>query len=137
WRPYGMARDAAWLIDEVGQEPGGCCLMASLHDWGRVGQFVLEGGVIDGRPVVPAGWFDEAATKQADIGVPGMGYGFQWWTQDDGTFGARGIFGQMIHIDPERRLVVVILSAWPVATGDERSAARNAFLAHVTAALDA
>ena len=136
WRPYGMARDAAWLIDEAGQEPGGCCLMASLHDWGRVGQFVLEDGMIDGRAVVPAGWFDQATTKQADIGVPGMGYGFQWWTQDDGTFGARGIFGQMIHIDPERRLVVVILSAWPVATGDERSAARNALLARITAAVD-
>ena len=136
WRPYGMERDAAWMVDEAGQEPGGCCLVASLRDWGRVGQLVLEDGVVDGRSIVPDGWFDEATTRQADIGAPGMGYGYQWWTFDDGTFGARGIFGQMIHIDPERRAVVVILSAWPVATGDERSAARNAFLARVAAALD-
>ena len=136
WRPYGMERDAAWMVDAAGQEPGGCCLVASLRDWGRVGQLVLEDGVVDGRSIVPDGWFDEATTRQADIGAPGMGYGYQWWTFDDGTFGARGIFGQMIHIDPERRAVVVILSAWPVATGDERSAARNAFLARVAAALD-
>ena len=137
WRPYGMERAAAWMVDEAGQEPGGCCLVASLRDWGRVGQLVLEDGIVDGRSIVPEGWFDDATARQADIGVPGMGYGYQWWTFADGTFGARGIFGQMIHIDPERRAVVVILSAWPVATGDERSAARNAFLARVAAALDA
>lgn len=136
WRPYGMERDAAWMVDEAGQEPGGCCLTASLRDWGRVGQLVLEDGVIDGDSIVPAGWFAEATRKQADIDDPGRGYGFQWWTRDDGRFEAYGIFGQTIHIDPERRLVVVILSAWPTATGRERSQAREAILARIAAAAD-
>ena len=136
WRPYGMERDAAWMTDEAGQEPGGCCLVASLRDWGRVGQLVLEDGVIDGESIVPAGWFAEATRKQADIDDPGRGYGFQWWTRDDGRFEAYGIFGQTIHIDPERRLVVVILSAWPTATGRERSQEREAILARITAAAD-
>lgn len=136
WRPYGMERDAAWMVDEAGQEPGGCCLTASLRDWGRVGQLVLEDGVIDGDSIVPAGWFAEATRKQADIDDPGRGYGFQWWTRDDGRFEAYGIFGQTIHIDPERRLVVVILSAWPTATGRERSQGREAILARIAAAAD-
>ena len=134
WRPYGMERDAAWMVDAAGQEPGGCCLVASLRDWGRVGQLVLEDGQIDGESFVPAGWFAEATRKQADIDDPGRGYGFQWWTRDDGRFEAYGIFGQTIHIDPERRLVVVILSAWPTATGRERSQAREAILARIAAA---
>ena len=134
WRPYGMERDAAWMVDDAGQEPGGCCLVASLRDWGRVGQLVLEDGQIDGESFVPAGWFAEATRKQADIDDPGRGYGFQWWTRDDGRFEAYGIFGQTIHIDPERRLVVVILSAWPTATGRERSQAREAILARIAAA---
>lgn len=136
WRPYGMERDAAWMVDEAGQEPGGCCLVASLRDWGRLGQLVLEDGMIDGESIVPAGWFAEATRKQADIDDPGRGYGFQWWTRDDGRFEAYGIFGQTIHIDPERRLVVVILSAWPTATGRERSQAREAILARIAAAAD-
>ncbi len=136
WRPYGMERDAAWMVDEAGQEPGGCCLTASLRDWGRVGQLVLEDGVIDGDSIGPAGWFAEATRKQADIDDPGRGYGFQWWTRDDGRFEAYGIFGQTIHIDPERRLVVVILSAWPTATGRERSQGREAILARIAAAAD-
>lgn len=135
WRPYGMARDGGWMIDEAGQEPGGCCLMATLHDWGRFGQFVLDGGVIDGRSILPEGWFAEATTKQADTGSPGEGYGFQWWTEDDGGFSAQGIFGQAIHIDPSRRLVVVVLSAWPTATGGPRYQAQARFLRSVIRAL--
>ena len=134
WRPYGMERDAAWMIDDNGQEPGGCCLVASLRDWGRVGQFVLDGGVIDGKPVVPDDWFAAATTKQIDIGTPGRGYGFQWWTHDDGSYEARGIFGQYIHFEPEQRLVVVILSAWPTASSREATRARGELLDAIRAA---
>lgn len=137
WAPAGMGRDAVWLLDAGGKAVGGCCVSATLRDWGRVGDLLLAKGVIDGRSIVPEGWFEEATSRQADIGVPGRGYGFFWWTFDTGVFQARGIFGQTIHVDPSRDLVVVILSAWPVATGDAQGQARNAFLAEVTRAVDA
>jgi CubicO group peptidase (beta-lactamase class C family) len=136
WRPYGMEQDAAWMIDEAGQEPGGCCLVASLRDWGRFGQFILNGGRIGDRPVLPADYLAQATSKQADTGSPDSGYGFQWTTFNDGTFGGRGIFGQAIQIDPERRLVVVILSAWPVATDRRHTAARADVLSRISAAAD-
>lgn len=135
WQAYGMEREAAWQIDENGQEPGGCCVMASLRDWGRVGQFVLEGGRIDGRPVVPPDWFAEATARQFETDDPERGYGFQWWTYANGDFQASGIFGQMIHIDPELRLVVVTLSAWPVATSAAEYAARMQLLDEIKAAV--
>ena len=137
WRPAGMARDGQWLLDAGGREVGGCCVSATLRDWGRVGLLLLDQGRIDGRAITPDDWFGMATRKQADIGALGRGYGFQWWTTDAGTFDARGIFGQMIHVDPERRMAVVILSAWPTATGRERSAAREAFLERVRQAVDA
>lgn len=135
WGPYGMEQDAGWMIDAVGQEASGCCVMASLRDWGRVGQFILDGGKIGDSDVLPEGWLEQATTKQADIGEPVEGYGFQWWTHDNGRFGAYGIFGQSITIDPNRRTVVVILSAWPTATG--RSPQRSRLLQQVAAAVDA
>ena len=49
---------------------------------------------------MPEGWWAEATTKRADIGRPGRGYGYQWWIYDDGSYAARGIFGQGIFIDP-------------------------------------
>lgn len=136
WRPYGMEQDAAWMVDERGQEPGGCCLSIALHDYGRMGLFILGGGVAAGRPVLPGGWIAAATRKQADIGAPG-GYGYQWWVEPDGTFDARGIFGQMIHIDAKRKLVVVLNSAWPEATSPTRSAVRADLLAAIARAVDA
>jgi CubicO group peptidase (beta-lactamase class C family) len=137
WRPYGMEADAYWQIDERGQEIGGCCLSARLRDYGRIGQFLLDGGQAGGSDVVPAGWIAEATRAQAEIGVPGRGYGYQWWTGPQGTFSAVGIFGQMVHVDPARRLVVVTASAWPQATGRELSAARAALVMKITAAASA
>ncbi|HET9049437.1 MAG TPA: serine hydrolase [Chiayiivirga sp.] len=135
WKPYGFERDGAWMVDESGQEPGGCCLVASLRDWGRVGQFILDGGVIDGRAVMPKDWFKQATSTQADVGIAGRGYGFQWWTFDDGHFEARGIFGQMIYFEPSQRLVVVLLSAWPTASSQAEVTARDELLAQIRAAV--
>lgn len=115
WRPYGMERDAAWIIAADGHEVGGCCLSVSLRDYARFGQFILEGAMINGNPVVPEGWLRAATTKQADIGELGRGYGYQWWTNDDGSFDARGIFGQGIYIDPATRLVIASSGNWPNA----------------------
>ncbi len=136
WRPYGMEQSASWSIDRTDHELAGCCLQATLRDFARYGQFVLEGGRIDGRSIVPDGWFEEATRTQASTGFAGRGYGYQWWTADDGTFDAIGIHGQLIHIDPARRLVVVLNSAWPAATGRERSSAQRNLLSTIAAAID-
>ncbi|HEV2082878.1 MAG TPA: serine hydrolase domain-containing protein [Brevundimonas sp.] len=137
WSRAGMQADAVWALDQGGREMGGCCVSATLRDWGRVGLMALEGGVLGGERIVPDDWFDRAVVKQADTGEPGEGYGFQWWTQDDGVYGAYGIFGQAIRVDPERRLVIVVLSAWPQAVGFRHRKAREDFFADIVAAVDA
>ncbi len=136
WAAYGMEQDSTWRLDVTGHEQGGCCFQASTRDFARIGQFVLDDARIDGKPIVADGWFEAATQRQADIGVPGRGYGYQWWTRDDGTFDAIGIHGQMIHIDRARRLVVTINSAWPVATGKQQSAARTELVNSIAAAID-
>ena len=78
-----------------------------------------------------------ATRKQADYGQPGRGYGYQWWTSDNGTFDAFGIHGQQVHIDPARQMVVAINSAWPAAEFTKESlAARVALLNAIRAAID-
>lgn len=131
WRPFGMERDLFWMVDDSGHNIGGCCLSASLRDYARIGQFVLSGG----KGVVPKGWFADATKAWSPVG-DGRGYGYQWWINADGSFQAQGIFGQLIHIDPKRRLVIVMSSAWPRATGKDLSLARVAFVGKIKAALD-
>lgn len=137
WAPYGMEQPATWTTDRKHHELAGCCVQAALRDFARFGQFVLDGGRIDGRSVVPDGWFEAATRKQFATTYPNRGYGYQWWTMDGQSFAAIGIHGQLIYVDPPRRLVVAINSAWPVATGTERSAARLDFLNLIASAVDA
>ncbi|HOK12475.1 MAG TPA: serine hydrolase, partial [Ottowia sp.] len=63
----------------------------------------------------------------------------QWWTYDDGSFAARGIFGQGIFIDPARELVIVTNSDWAKAgsANNPQYAAREDFYQAVRQAIDA
>lgn len=137
WSPYGMEQSAVWATDRRHHELAGCCLQAGLRDYARFGQFVLDGGRIDGRAIVPDGWFEAATRRQTATAYTDRGYGYQWWVLDGGSFAAIGIHGQLIYVDPARRLVVAINSAWPVATGPERSTARREFQNLIAAAIDA
>lgn len=138
WKPYGMEQDAIWLLGPTGHEISGCCISATLRDYTRFGQFLLDGAVAGGEAVVPADWIENATTKRADIGEPGAGYGYQWWTNDDGSFAAQGIFGQGIFIDPARKLIITSNGNWPKATDAKAlDVPREAFYKLVQAALDA
>ncbi len=137
WKPFGMQQDAAWLQGATGHEISGCCISASLRDYARMGQFMLGGGVAAGQKILPDDWIAQATRKQADIGAPGTGYGFQWWTYDDGSYAAQGIFGQGIFIDPARKLVIATNGNWLIATDDKLKNQRDALYRQVQKDVDA
>lgn len=136
WRAYGMEHDASWLLSRDGNEISGCCIQASLRDFARFGLFILEDGVIDGVATLPVNWLSQATQNQTDIGKPGQGYGFQWWTFDDGSFTARGIFGQTLFIDPQRELVIAFNGNWPNASEAKLNAQRFDFIDEIRASID-
>lgn len=138
WAPYGMEQEATWLIGQDGHEISGCCIQAATRDFARFGQFILEGGATLNGPILPQDWLASATTKQAEIGEEGHGYGFQWWTWDDGSFMADGIFGQGIFIDPKRQLVIASNANWTSAMGlkDGEWPARSEFYRMVQRAVD-
>jgi len=134
WKPFGMEGEAIWMLGRTGHEIAGCCISARLRDYARFGIFMLDGG----KNVLPDGWIKEATSKQAEIDQPGKGYGFQWWTNDDGSYAAQGIFGQGIFIDPKRKLIVASNGNWPTATDPEGvGKEREAMYKAVQAAVDA
>jgi CubicO group peptidase (beta-lactamase class C family) len=136
WKPFGMEREATWLLGSTGHEISGCCMQASTRDFARMGLFMLGGGMAGGKPVLPDGWIAAATTKRAEIGAPGRGYGYQWWTNDDGSYQAQGIFGQGIFIDPKRQLVIASNCNWPKADDDARGATRRNFYTRIQAKID-
>lgn len=111
--PAGFAGGLFWMVDPRGGNIGGCCLSITLADYARMGQFALEGG----KGVVPDGWFAEATDSVVDFGDSGFGYGYQWWTYPQGTYGAQGIFGQGITLFPDKRVVFAYVGNWSRASG--------------------
>ena len=137
WVPAGMEQKATWILSKTGQEISGCCIQAASRDFARFGQFILNGAAVGGQSIVPDGWLEQATTTRVPIGQPGRGYGYQWWTYDSGAFTARGIFGQGIFIDPQRKLVIASNADWGGGARDPvASAAREAFYLAVQKAVD-
>lgn len=143
WAPYGMERDGVWLDDAAGHERGGCCISMTLRDYARFGQFMLDGGRIGSRAVVPAGWVADATSARVEFndkmhlpsGMPERGYGYFWWILNGG-FAAEGIFGQQIVVYPKEHVVIAINSAWTRPDDFENWKAQAAFLEAIRAAAD-
>lgn len=126
WVPYGMEADANWWLDSPdGAEIGGSGISATLRDYGRFGQFFLEGGVIDGVSILPAGWTEEAPGPTTLKDGSELDYGYMWWTGwtapsiADGAYAAIGIQGQNVYINPTRNVVIVTFGAQPKPVGKE------------------
>ncbi len=124
WQPYGMEAAATWWLEAPGGvEIGGSGFSATLRDYGRLGQFILDDGVIGTDSVLPSGWVAEASSPKELLGGAPLDYGYLWWpgtsdaARSDGAFSGEGIHGQFLYINPTARVVIVLWSARPQPTG--------------------
>ncbi len=126
WQGFGMESDANWMLNTPdGVELGGCCISATLRDYGRIGRFALAEMRGRGeRAVLPENWMADSITPSRGS----SGYGYLWWLMDDTMFAALGIFGQSIFIDPQRDLVIVTHGAAQKAVSDTFGAHRLALV---------
>jgi CubicO group peptidase (beta-lactamase class C family) len=135
WEPLGMESDGFYIMDGqpgVGREFSGAGLNATLRDWARIGQTMLNGGMANGHRVLSSEWVAKASAPTAAEDARG-GYGFQWWTMPGSdAYSAMGLQGQYVFVDPATRTVVVKLSYFPPA-GSSASEETAAFLAAASA----
>ncbi len=113
WKPYGMERDAFWMVDWSFNEMGGCCISASLRDNARFGMFIMDGAM--GK--LPKDYLETMTKPLVPIGDKAA-YGFQWWNFLKGRYGAMGNGGQLIIIDPATHTVIALNSAQSTVGGD-------------------
>jgi CubicO group peptidase (beta-lactamase class C family) len=117
WGPLGAEGSAFWLADGpqgAGRELSGMGFNATLRDFGRLGQLMLDGGRREGKQILPAGWVGQM-TQMVPTGEPMPGYGLFTWQVDaePGAYAAVGLAGQFIYVHPQSRTVIVKLSHYP------------------------
>ena len=123
--PLGMEAPSFWVADSHGVEMAFAGLLMTARDFAKLGELYRNGGMWQGRRIVPADYVRASVVHGAPHLAPGkplvgghafpMGYGYQWWLPDGGCgeFSAIGIYNQFVYVDPSRDTVIVKLSANP------------------------
>jgi CubicO group peptidase (beta-lactamase class C family) len=121
WQPLGAEADGFWLADGPpgpggigGRALNGMGFNATLRDFARLGQLMLDDGMRGETRILPEGWVEQM-TAMTPTGGPRPGYGFQTWQIDHepGAYAAVGLAGQFIYVHPSTRTVIVKLSYYP------------------------
>lgn len=137
WKPFGMEHGAYWLADECSNlNLGGSGLSASLRDFARLGTLMLDNGKIGNEKIISGEYMKDATSLLQQVNEEGDGYGYLWWRFKDGSYGAFGIFGQMIYINPHKNLVIAQIAAWPKAGSKELTQSRQEFIEAVQRVID-
>lgn len=112
--PLGIT-GATWEQDPDGFDVAGFGLSVTTEDLARFGQLYLQGGVWEGRRLLPESWVEAATSVQADTSGHGLlewrqGYGYQFWRSRFGAYRADGAFGQYSIVWPEHDVVLAVTS---------------------------
>lgn len=104
--------------DARGVFVGSSYLYASARDWARLGQMMLQGGVLNGQRIVSEEWVEQS-TRPNPSGNQ-KAYGYQWWLNAGDAalrwpdlpadaYAAQGNRQQSMTVIPSENLVVVRL----------------------------
>jgi CubicO group peptidase (beta-lactamase class C family) len=117
WQPLEAEADASWSLDSKtsGFEKMESGVNARARDFARFGRLLLDDGRVGSRQVVSREWVREATRGRAFGGLVDF-YGAMWWVRPQAQaardpFLARGKYGQVIAVIPDRDIVMVRLGS--------------------------
>jgi hypothetical protein len=137
WQKIGAEESACFTVDSAGYAVADGGFNATLRDYARFGQTILEGGA----GIVPADWIADTRNgvhgPNFSTSMPEASYRNQFWIEDPRSRAlmCRGVFGQLIHIDFDAGMVTVKLSTWPDFTSVPYSVATLKAVHAISAAL--
>lgn len=108
-----ISKDSRCLLGPDGEAWAGSAILLSTRDFATFSQFLLQGGVWNGKRLVSEEYLREATTKQIDNDPERTGeswrcgYGYQFWILRDNAFCMLGAGGQISVCFPKKDLVFV------------------------------
>lgn len=111
-------QNAVFELDVGGVFMSSSYLYASARDWARIGQLMLNDGVINGRRIVADDWVERATAVNTSENE--KAYGYQWWLNrgneelrwadlPQDAFSAKGNREQYLMVVPSQELLIVRL----------------------------
>ena len=131
FEPLGMTSAGLGIAPE-GVGDGGNGFSMTTLDMARFGLLYLNGGLWQGRQIVPADWVAASTSTQAKRTSDGSRYGYQWWVRSFSgyeAFVAQGHYGQYIIAVPELSLLLAINSDYEGSSSVYWQIARDAIAA--------
>ncbi|MDP6095716.1 MAG: serine hydrolase [Gammaproteobacteria bacterium] len=115
--PLGF-QNAIFEVDASGVFVGSSYFYASARDWARIGQLMLNRGIINGQRLVSEDWIDRATRPNNSENQ--RAYGYQWWLNrgnenlrwrslPEDAFSAQGNRQQYLMVIPSLQLVIIRL----------------------------
>lgn len=113
FEPLGI-RKPVWEVDKFGYASGGWGLYMPIEDQAKVLLCYSQGGMYEGKQVIPAEWVEQATSYQVptvsrgqiDVTV-GYGYGF-WRSSLPDTYRAYGLHGQNGYVFEGKDTVLMV-----------------------------
>jgi CubicO group peptidase (beta-lactamase class C family) len=144
WMPMGAAEDACYTVDPAGFACACGGFNATLRDLARFGLLYATDGEARGGGLVPPEWLRQTRNGNPDLFrgayrevLPRGAYRNQFWLEEAGrrVLLARGVFGQLIYMDPDAGFVAVKVSSWPEFVNPARTRTALAAMRAIRAAL--
>jgi CubicO group peptidase (beta-lactamase class C family) len=129
WLPLGAASDMSVTVDMEGTARTAGGMSMTPRDLARIGEMMRQGGMANGRRIVPEAWVRDTVETGGDRQAwrrgamlflfPGGRYRNKWYQVGDGAYCGIGIHGQWLYVNPKTEVVIAKMSSQPEPVDDK------------------
>lgn len=140
WLPLGAVSEASIGVDMEGTARTAGGISVTPRDLARVGEMMRQGGMVNGRRIVPETWVRDTVATGGSLEAwqrgtmaflfPEGRYRNKWYQTGaaSGAFCGIGIHGQWLYVNPQAEVVIAKMSSQPVPVDDPLDVEVVAFL---------
>ncbi|MBZ9678780.1 serine hydrolase domain-containing protein [Mesorhizobium sp. ES1-1] len=130
WLPLGAASEASVGVDMEGTARTAGGISVTPRDLARVGEMMRQGGMANGRQILPEAWVRDTtltggsseAWQRGSMAslFPNGRYRNKWYQTgfENGAYCGIGIHGQWLYVDPRTEVVIAKMSSQPEPVDD-------------------
>ncbi|TIL65779.1 serine hydrolase domain-containing protein [Mesorhizobium sp.] len=125
WLPLGTMSEASVTVDLAGTARTAGGISVTPRDLARIGEMMRQGGIANGRRIVPEAWVRDTVSTGGDVEAwqrgtmaflfPKGRYRNKWYQTGaaSGAFCGIGIHGQWLYVNPTVEVVIAKMSSQP------------------------